>query len=334
MFKGQSAWFSTSVGKNVKRLWVDNGGRVSDLGDAQFIFSQNTHSPDTLSVFDSEAYVEEHLAVFHPNYIKECVKRGGTDQVILGKYFFPPGDVQAIARNQLQYQWDLDGNKSDGGTTNSSDDEDPAPSSNVVLNNSKTVRRDIVDTQQASTSKPRCQNKPDGASENQTRDNGNSGVDVTQAHNNHTVPGQSLGMAHSENNKQLEKRSLRRSSRHTNQNTGTVTDNVRLQHDDDRIQHDLRHKTVKSAEINKTGSTSRDNEDDERKKSSDSKSVGNKKAPACGSGIKGYEKSKRLHQHVDKLDSEILRLEDLAKVTGDLQDFVVGKNGCQLVKIT
>ena len=46
------------------------------------------------SVFESSAYLDEHLAVFHPNFICECVKQGSLRADLLGNYFFPPMDVQ------------------------------------------------------------------------------------------------------------------------------------------------------------------------------------------------------------------------------------------------
>ena len=45
-------------------------------------------------MFESEVYLDAHLAVFHPSYICQCVKLGSTKEVILGQYFFPPEDVQ------------------------------------------------------------------------------------------------------------------------------------------------------------------------------------------------------------------------------------------------
>ena len=45
------------------------------------------------SVFNTTAYENDHLAVFHSHYINDCVQAGERGKVVLGHYFLPPQDI-------------------------------------------------------------------------------------------------------------------------------------------------------------------------------------------------------------------------------------------------
>lgn len=45
-----------------------------------------------LRIFSSEAYFDEHLAVFHAMYILDCLKQD-TCKTALGDYFLPPKEL-------------------------------------------------------------------------------------------------------------------------------------------------------------------------------------------------------------------------------------------------
>ncbi|XP_045216489.2 uncharacterized protein LOC123566446 [Mercenaria mercenaria] len=332
MFEGLSAWFSSSVSRKVKKIWVKNGGRVTSVEDAQYIFSQDTESPDTQSIFESEAYLEEHLAVFHPNYIKECVKRGHIEQVTLGKYFFPPEDVQAIAREQLQYQWDLDGNTLDEDVTNSSDEEPTPPTRGLNKSKNQGSNNMAIEhsAQPPGCSKDTIQNQSNRSSEAHVRDKGSN---VVHTQGSQSCRGESSGFVQSDNHKEHERKSPRRSSRQKENITESKSD----RHDNSKFQTDSGHKHVsneqkiKSSYMNKsvTGQTNAraalNNNCDEHKETAGSR-IGTRASKKIGS-------ENCLSKIEDINGSEIVRLEEMAKVTGDLQDFVVGKSGCELVKI-
>lgn len=130
MFKGLTAWFSRSVSRTKRQKWVAGGGKEASLDSAQFIFSQDAHTPDTLRIFDSAAYLDEHLSVFHANYITECVKKGSMEVVALGKYILLPTEVQEVVKREIgiKFHWETDGNTSDGQSVHSdSEDELPGP---------------------------------------------------------------------------------------------------------------------------------------------------------------------------------------------------------------
>ncbi|KAL4228060.1 hypothetical protein ACF0H5_013496 [Mactra antiquata] len=93
IFSGLTAWFSASVSDEAHKLWVEYGGRERSVDEAQFLFSEDANCPDTISVFESESYIDEHVCVFHASYVSDCVKKGNSKDVILGRYVFPPSEV-------------------------------------------------------------------------------------------------------------------------------------------------------------------------------------------------------------------------------------------------
>lgn len=130
MFKGSTAWFSRSVGRTKRQKWLAGGGKEASYDSAQFVFSQDAHAPDTQGIFEGTAYLDEHLSVFHANYISECVKKGSMEAVALGKYILLPLEVQKVVQREtgIKFQWQTDGNTSDGQSIHSdSEDEVPGP---------------------------------------------------------------------------------------------------------------------------------------------------------------------------------------------------------------
>ena len=45
-------------------------------------------------VYESDAYIKEHIAVFHASYIDECVHRNNLTRVAIGKYLLPNSNLQ------------------------------------------------------------------------------------------------------------------------------------------------------------------------------------------------------------------------------------------------
>lgn len=74
LFQGCSAWFSSSVAEKKIKLWKVYGGTLDTVNFAQYIFSEDIDAKDTVSIFESEAYMDEHMAVFNADYIIDCVK--------------------------------------------------------------------------------------------------------------------------------------------------------------------------------------------------------------------------------------------------------------------
>ncbi|XP_076444313.1 uncharacterized protein LOC143282524 [Babylonia areolata] len=109
MFDDVSAWFSSSVDRQSKQLWKDHGGYESDFDKADFIFSADNTSQDTLRVFNSAAYIIEHLEVFHSRYITDCVKAGNRSDIVLGRYILPPQDILNDVKKHTTLCWDIPG---------------------------------------------------------------------------------------------------------------------------------------------------------------------------------------------------------------------------------
>ncbi|XP_071170246.1 uncharacterized protein [Mytilus edulis] len=105
IFEGLTAWFSESVSTERKTKWKDKGGKQADFDSAQFIFSENADSKDTKQIFQSSAYRDEHLAVFHAKYISDSTKVP-SQKIPVGKYFLPPKEIQNLVRKQMKYIWD------------------------------------------------------------------------------------------------------------------------------------------------------------------------------------------------------------------------------------
>ncbi|BFZ01582.1 hypothetical protein BsWGS_04621 [Bradybaena similaris] len=93
VFDNKTAWFSCSCPDNVKKLWVDNGGKLEDVELSQFVFSDDWEHDDTKILYNSEAYLKQHLAIFSSQYVPDAV-REGIDNVSLGRYFLIPGPIR------------------------------------------------------------------------------------------------------------------------------------------------------------------------------------------------------------------------------------------------
>lgn len=107
LFRDQTAWFSSSVDEKSKRLWRENGGTEVDFDAAMFIFSSNSTCADIERVFQSQAYISEHLAVFHSRFIDDSVHAGDRSKVVLGRYFLPPHDILEKVQKQMAMCWDV-----------------------------------------------------------------------------------------------------------------------------------------------------------------------------------------------------------------------------------
>ncbi|XP_052102383.1 telomere repeats-binding bouquet formation protein 2-like [Mytilus californianus] len=118
IFQDLTAWFSDSVSTERKTKWKEQGGKQADYDSAQFIFSENADSKDTKQIFQSSAYRDEHLAVFHAKYISDSTKVP-TQKIPVGKYFLPPKEIQNLVRKQMKYIWD----DTDSGVSSEEDDE-------------------------------------------------------------------------------------------------------------------------------------------------------------------------------------------------------------------
>lgn len=118
IFQGLTAWFSDSVSTERKTKWKEQGGKQADYDSAQFIFSENADSKDTKQIFQSSAYRDEHLAIFHAKYISDSTKVP-TQKIPVGKYFLPPKEIQNLVRKQMKYIWD----DTDSGVSSEEDDE-------------------------------------------------------------------------------------------------------------------------------------------------------------------------------------------------------------------
>lgn len=290
MFQGLTAWFSSSVEAGKKKLWTDNDGIEVLLEDAQFVFSEDAEAADTLRVFESESYLEEHLSVFHPNYITECVKKGTMQHVVLGKYFLPPKEVQELARKQMQHCWDYS-----------------------------------INTSVRNTDSPSKREQQDGRVD-QAVVAGPSGTSSTPVQNINKKEPEKLPLKTSQKSAGTDaspvKKTRNDSKRHLEQSPTTNNLNVQqMKPSPDRSQNISKNKlaqperstegriTQKSDQFKHSGQTG-------TKKPNDMET-------SCE--IKGSRKT-------DQFDTiEILRLEDMAKVTGELEDFIAGKNGCEII---
>ncbi|XP_071085063.1 telomere repeats-binding bouquet formation protein 2-like [Haliotis cracherodii] len=106
MFHGQTAWFSSSVPSKRVRLWKQHDGKEVSIEKAQFVFSDECQVADTRKLYDSSAYINEHLAIFHSAYISECVRKEDMTKVVLGDYFLPPLEVMEVIRGQTKLAWE------------------------------------------------------------------------------------------------------------------------------------------------------------------------------------------------------------------------------------
>ncbi|XP_077989325.1 uncharacterized protein LOC144443660 [Glandiceps talaboti] len=106
LFKKQSAWFSTSVEKRKREIWVKHGGTLTDREIALFVFSEDADAPDTKWIFSSPAYSYDSVAVFHASYVDACYKEGSMAKVEKGTYYLPPTELHEVVRQQGGLRWE------------------------------------------------------------------------------------------------------------------------------------------------------------------------------------------------------------------------------------
>ncbi|XP_033904077.3 telomere repeats-binding bouquet formation protein 2 isoform X1 [Acipenser ruthenus] len=94
MFKNKRAWFSQSVSRRVCDLWVAEGGMITNLFTADYIFSEDACNPDTQRIYQSLDYVENRITVFHASYLSACEKSKNNRAVSVGHFVLPPAHVQ------------------------------------------------------------------------------------------------------------------------------------------------------------------------------------------------------------------------------------------------
>lgn len=105
IFFNQTAWFSGSVTDERVEKWKAYGGEICDFETAQFVFSEDPEYEDTKRLYDSQAYLYEHLAIFHAAYIDECVENESCKHVAVGDYFLPPKELHEIISQQMTFKW-------------------------------------------------------------------------------------------------------------------------------------------------------------------------------------------------------------------------------------
>ncbi|XP_013380855.1 uncharacterized protein LOC106151954 [Lingula anatina] len=120
VFHGLSAWMSTSVSTERQEMWVKCSGEICGKDKAQFLFSEDAESEDTKSIYQSHAYYNEHLAVFHASFIDECIRAKSVKRVNLGLYLLPPKEVQDELK--FQFKFSFDGGKKHKGAQNKNTD--------------------------------------------------------------------------------------------------------------------------------------------------------------------------------------------------------------------
>ncbi|XP_051754714.1 telomere repeats-binding bouquet formation protein 2 isoform X1 [Ctenopharyngodon idella] len=109
MFKGKTAWFSSSVGQGVTSFWVSEGGALSSWKTANYLFSDDASSEDTKRIYHSEDYVNNRATVFHSNFLSACKPRQSVKSVPIGHYVLPPDSIQNEMRVVIgRFIWEKD----------------------------------------------------------------------------------------------------------------------------------------------------------------------------------------------------------------------------------
>ncbi|XP_038185155.1 telomere repeats-binding bouquet formation protein 2 [Arvicola amphibius] len=101
MFQGQRGWFCRSVSQDLRQLWVDEGGAVSDAQAADFLFSCDASHPDTLRIYHSTEYIEDNATVFHAYYLSAVANTERKNSVALGHFVLPPACLQKEIRRKI-----------------------------------------------------------------------------------------------------------------------------------------------------------------------------------------------------------------------------------------
>ncbi|CAL8350408.1 unnamed protein product [Merluccius merluccius] len=73
---------------------VGEGGEVVSWRTAQYLFSEDAASPDTLRIFESKDYHRKKVTVFHSWFLRACERRESAGSVPIGHYVLPPVCVQ------------------------------------------------------------------------------------------------------------------------------------------------------------------------------------------------------------------------------------------------
>lgn len=298
MFKGLTAWFLRSVSRNKRQKWFSHGGKEASLDNAQFIFSQDAQAPDTLRIFESTAYLDEHLSIFHSNYISECVKKGGTQSVALGKYILLPAEVQEVVQREMgiKFHWETDGNTSDGQSVHSdSEDELPEPGKNIQ-NQQKNEDVKVSDERAGGIETQSLSRTVSKQKENQ------SNTKPNVCTKNQSSTGQENSLKRKQQNQSTERRQ-----------PDTALKDVRknYQSRDSKEQESHAEKRPKKNAVSNVEKKS----PNKREQGAHEKPTEGKRQKLEGSTVTAAEKE------------EVWRLENLAKVMDKIDDFSVGHRG-------
>nr|XP_060611896.1 telomere repeats-binding bouquet formation protein 2 [Anolis sagrei ordinatus] len=101
MFNGGRAWFSQSVSKELCRLWVAEGGVITNQDTADYLFSSDASHPDTKRIHQSVDYLEDSITVFHSGYLTACANSDMWNTVPLGHFLLPPACLQQEIREKI-----------------------------------------------------------------------------------------------------------------------------------------------------------------------------------------------------------------------------------------
>ncbi|XP_020569298.1 telomere repeats-binding bouquet formation protein 2 isoform X2 [Oryzias latipes] len=101
MFQCRTAWFSKSVNEAHLKFWVQEGGTITGWRKADFIFSEDATSSDTLRIFESKDFLWDKVTVFHSLFLLTCEKRQSVKSVCIGHYVLPPVPVQNEMRKAV-----------------------------------------------------------------------------------------------------------------------------------------------------------------------------------------------------------------------------------------
>ncbi|XP_003471804.1 telomere repeats-binding bouquet formation protein 2 [Cavia porcellus] len=109
MFQGQRGWFCGSVGQDLRQIWVAEGGMVSDLAAADFLFSCDASHPDTQRIYQSLDYIEDNATVFHAYYLSAVANAEIKNSVALGHFILPPACLHKEIRRKIgSFIWEQD----------------------------------------------------------------------------------------------------------------------------------------------------------------------------------------------------------------------------------
>ncbi|XP_029951133.1 telomere repeats-binding bouquet formation protein 2 [Salarias fasciatus] len=114
MFRGKTAWFSSSVRKENLDFWTLESGTVAHWRKADYLFSEDAACPDTQRIFESKHFLWNKVTVFHSLFLSTCEKRQSVKSVCIGHYVLPPASVQDEVRNVVgRLIWECDDEESE-----------------------------------------------------------------------------------------------------------------------------------------------------------------------------------------------------------------------------